>query len=363
MVRAPYRLWRRQGRNDTLSMTDTQISYHIAVPDATAEPSAAMNAAASRPSRRPRQDPQVRRWIARQLAHEPPRASSLIVTVWGDAIVPHGGAVALSGLIRLLGPFGINERLVRTSVFRLARQGWLDAHRVGRRSVYSLTPAALRRFAEAHRRIYAAGDEPWDGAWEIAIADGLSPAERRALAAELRWAGFGVVGAGAHLRPARPESPVPSILRALRCEQRVVVARATDDPMSGGRSLASCVPQAWDLAEIAAAYRDVLQRFGTVIERFRGDGNRDPEQGFVARTLLVHAWRRALLRDPRLPAALLPLDWPGAAAFALCRDFYRLTHGAADRHLTATLEGAAGPLPAADATYYERFGGLPETAA
>ena len=33
----------------------------------------------------------------------------------------------LAGLIRLLAPFGINERLVRTSVFRLARDGWLKA--------------------------------------------------------------------------------------------------------------------------------------------------------------------------------------------------------------------------------------------
>ena len=41
------------------------------------------------------------------------------------------------------------------------------------------------------------------------------------------------------------------------------------------------------------------------------------------RTLLIHAYRRVLLRDPQLPAALLPLDWPGAAAYALCRDFYR----------------------------------------
>jgi DNA-binding transcriptional regulator PaaX len=44
------------------------------------------------------------------------------------------------------------------------------------------------------------------------------------------------------------------------------------------------------------------------------------------RTLLIHAYRRVLLRDPLLPPALLPLDWPGSGAYALCRDFYRLTH-------------------------------------
>ena len=76
------------------------------------------------------------------------------------------------------------------------------------------------------------------------------------------------------------------------------------------------------------------------------------------RTLLIHEYRRVLLRDPQLPAALLPLDWPGAAAYALCRDFYRLTHACAERHLLAVLEGPRGTLPPADAAFYERFGGL-----
>src|SRR5207344_2063190 len=84
------------------------------------------------PLRAPAPDPHIRRWIARRIARVPPRAPSLIVTVWGDAIAPHGGAVVLPGLIRLLDPFGINERLVRTSVFRLARQGWLEARPMGR---------------------------------------------------------------------------------------------------------------------------------------------------------------------------------------------------------------------------------------
>ena len=56
-------------------------------------------------------DPHVQRWIARELAAAPPRAPSLTITVWGDAIAPHGGAVMLPGLIRLLEPFGINVRM------------------------------------------------------------------------------------------------------------------------------------------------------------------------------------------------------------------------------------------------------------
>src|SRR2546423_13534851 len=78
-------------------------------------------------------DAQVAQWIRRTLADDPPRARSLVVTVWGDSLAPHGGAVWLAGLIRLLAPFGINERLVRTSVYRLAQEGWLGARQGGRR--------------------------------------------------------------------------------------------------------------------------------------------------------------------------------------------------------------------------------------
>src|SRR5262249_32498037 len=54
--------------------------------------------------RAPGPDADVARWIGRALATAPPRAKSLVVTVWGDAIAPHGGSVWLAGLIRLLAP-------------------------------------------------------------------------------------------------------------------------------------------------------------------------------------------------------------------------------------------------------------------
>jgi phenylacetic acid degradation operon negative regulatory protein len=308
----------------------------------------------------PGPDPHVRRWIARELAASPPRAPSLIINVWGDAIGPHGGAGMLPGLIRLLAPFGINERLVRTSVFRLAREGWLKAKPVGRRSLYRLTADGARRFEQAYRRIYASPGENWDDTWEIVIADGLTPRQRHALREELGWEGFGTFTPGVYVRPAQAPSSVPRIAKALDVGSRIVTARARDDGSLGGQSLASAVPRAWDLVGISANYRRFLRRFGGVIDRFRvASGNHEPEQCFVVRTLLIHEFRRVLLRDPRLPAALLPLAWPGEAAYALCRDFYRLTHRSAERHLAAVLEGPRGALPPANAAFYERFGGLP----
>ena len=302
----------------------------------------------------------VRSWIRRELAAAPPRASSLIITVWGDAIAPHGGAVMLAGLIDLLAPLGINERLVRTSVFRLAREGWLAAKPVGRESLYRLTRDGARRFEQAYRRIYEAPIVRWDESWEIVIAGRLSAGERSTLEQELRWEGFGTLGSSVLVRPAQKPSNVGRVATALRLAGKITVLRAFDDASLGGRTLASAVSQSWDLEGVAADYRRFIARFGGVIQRFRraSDDMHDPAQSFIVRTLLIHSYRRALLRDPQLPAALLPLDWPGAAAYTLCRDFYRLTHRAAERYLLATLRTDRAMLPPASPAFYRRFGGL-----
>jgi len=302
----------------------------------------------------------VARWIRRTLGADPPRARSLIVTVWGDALAPHGGSVWLSGLIRLMAPFDVNERLVRTSVFRLAADGWLARATEGRRSRYRLTRDGARRFHDAYKRIYERPADNWRGQWELVLADRVAAPRRTGLRRELAWAGVGELGTTTFLRPHEAARALPSILDAKGIASAVTVALGSD---LAGRPIAHAVRAAWNLDALAADYRQFLARFGAVIEHFRAGEAHDPAQCFVVRTLLIHAYRRVLLRDPLLPAALLPLDWPGAAAYALCRGFYRLTHRDAERHVAATQrepdDPAKGTWPAADDAFYRRFEGLP----
>jgi phenylacetic acid degradation operon negative regulatory protein len=304
----------------------------------------------------------IDRWIRRELRQRPPKAKSLVVTVWGDAIAPHGGAVWLSGLIGLLAPLGLNERLVRTSVYRLAQEGWLATRQDGRRSLYRLTPTGLRRFEHAYRRIYAPSAEGWDGRWEIVLAPvpGLSSRERRDLRKELGWEGFGSIASGVLARPARadPSDPLGEIVRALGLERRIGVMTACDVPTAKARTLRVLAADCWDLAALVGEYRRFVARFTPVLDGLRAVASLDPEQCFIVRTLLIHAFRRVTLHDPQLPAELLPAHWPGPAAYGLCRDLYRLTHRPAERHLTATLGARNGPLPPAAPYFYERFGGL-----
>ena len=58
--------------------------------------------------------PAVRGLLRHFRTQRPLRGGSLLITIFGDAIAPRGGAVTLGSLIRLAAPFGLTERLVRT---------------------------------------------------------------------------------------------------------------------------------------------------------------------------------------------------------------------------------------------------------
>jgi phenylacetic acid degradation operon negative regulatory protein len=303
----------------------------------------------------------IDRWIRLELARHPPRAKSLVVTVWGDAIAPHGGAVWLGSLIRLMAPLGLNERLVRTSVYRLTQEGWLAPRQNGRRSLYRLTEAGVERFEHAYRRIYAPPNGAWDGAWDLVLAvDGVTSAQRRNLRRQLGWEGFGALGSGLFARPraGRSQTDLESLLASLDPARKLIMLQGRDVAHARAESLRSWILASWDLRRIASEYRAFIARFHRVIEAFPSGAGADPEQAFVVRTLLIHAFRRVTLHDPGLPRELWPRGWPAVQAYALCRDFYRRTQPSAERYLAATLEAQGEQLPRAAPYFYQRFGSL-----
>src|SRR5215813_3367861 len=146
------------------------------------------------PAPQPDLPPAVRALLRHFRTQRPLRGGSLLITIFGDAIAPRGGVVTLGSLIRLAAPFGLTERLVRTSVARLAQDDWLIGRRDGRRSEYRLTSRGQQRFAQATQRIYSKGPDSWDGHWSLLV---LSPNGTRRpdnLRDSLRWLGFGQTG-------------------------------------------------------------------------------------------------------------------------------------------------------------------------
>ncbi len=83
-----------------------------------------------------------------------------------------------------------------------------------------------------------------------------------------------------------------------------------------------------------------------------------PERCFQLRLLLIHFYRRIVLRDPLLPNALLPAQWEGQIARHLCINIYQHIDLAATRYVSECCETTIGQLPQPTAAYYRRFGGL-----
>ncbi|MQX38115.1 phenylacetic acid degradation operon negative regulatory protein PaaX [Roseospira navarrensis] len=296
----------------------------------------------------------------------PLRAKSLIVTIYGDGILPHGGSTWLGSLIRLVEPLGVSERMVRTAVFRLTRDDWLVATPIGRRSYYGLTPEGRRRFERAHRRIYALDLPPWDGGWLLVLTNALplEPERREALRRDLLWQGFGTLAPSVLAHPGSDDDDLRQTLESHGLADRVVVMRAQGHAMTDPAAGVGLVQGCWDLETLGGDYGRFLERFRPVWRALEAAGpDCTPTQAFLIRTLLIHDYRRVLLRDPMLPAEVLPADWPGAAARLLCRNIYRATAPLAERHIMDTLETADGPLPHAARVFYDRFGGLTEGAA
>jgi phenylacetic acid degradation operon negative regulatory protein len=292
------------------------------------------------------------------VAERPPRAASLLVTVFGDIVVPHGGVVGLGSLVRWLAAFGVNERAVRTAAHRLAADGQLETETIGRRSDYRVAAASRHAFADAERRIYGFAPPPWDGTWcVVALGHGdMSTATRDAVRRELRWHGFGELATTVLVHPSADLAELDLALRDRGVADDVVVmrARGVNGLLGSQRSLRALVESAWDLRDLAAGYRAYVRRFSPALRRV-ARALPSPEACFVLRVLAIHEYRRILLRDPELPAELLPEDWVGGEARETCAALYRLVESSAEDYVRETGSTARDGLPPASEMHARRF--------
>jgi phenylacetic acid degradation operon negative regulatory protein len=303
---------------------------------------------------------QTKALAAKFARQRPLRAGSLLVTVLGDAIAPRGGMIALASMIELAELFGLPERLVRTSIGRLANEDWVTAQRSGRSSYYSLTPNGKVRFAEATQRIYAAPPDAWNGQWTLIVIPPALKKSRDRLREELSWLGFGELTPGVFGHPAHSEDGIRARLAEIEPSGRLIVIQRAVVTQTSDARLAAL---GWDFDELARRYARFNKTFAPANDALPASGaaDADGETAFVLRTLLLHEYRKIHLRDPLLPASLLPEKWAGADAHALCRALYAKVFAASERYLSSTVQTLTGPLPPPAAEIFTRFGGLPRS--
>ena len=248
------------------------------------------------------------------------RANSVLITVYGDVMAQRGQSVWLGSLIQLADLFGLSARLVRTSAFRLSADDWLACTRQGRRSFYALTAAGLQRVQHAERRIYDFKQPEWDGLWTLAILGAGIPASARLhLKRELRWEGFGELSATVFAHPHASHPSLKDIIHASSAEEKIVVLSAQSIAGYSGKPLQTVMQSVFKLDQVGTAFKQFVARFEPVQQHA---ATLNPAEAFFVRTLLIHEYRKVLLRDPNLPQALLPANWPGLRARQVCESLY-----------------------------------------
>lgn len=294
--------------------------------------------------------------LARRIA---PRGKSLIMTVYGDAILPRGGGAWLGDLIALLEPLGLNERVIRTSVYRLVQDDLLSSTQVGRRSFYALTENGSRQTSEAAKRIYARRAGRFDGVWTQVWLQGPEADTGRALLIqELGRQGFAALTADILLHHGDATETAASTAARLDRLSDVIILR-----VGPGGSTTPVTPsprwlaQIWPLDALAAEYREFLELLANPLAGLENGPAPDPMSCFLLRSLAVHAYRRIVLKDPMLPAALLPADWPGLRAEHAMAMLYDAISEPAQAHVTARMTGVEHPAGSPEPWFRSRFKG------
>jgi phenylacetic acid degradation operon negative regulatory protein len=236
-------------------------------------------------------------------------ARSLLLTVLGELVLPHGAPVWTASLLHVLKGLGIEEQTARQAIARAAEAGWIAGEKQGREVRWTVTATGIELIEDITRRVISlsAPPERWDGDCLILLVTvpARQKAVRKRLYSELGWAGFGNPMPGLWASPhVDRATEMKRIIRELDLEDSTITF--VGSTISIGLTDHEIVRRAWDLDEVAARYDQLIQSF----EALAPDPGDDLLFTHIA---LVNEWRQFPAMDPQLPEDLLP-DWIGRRA-------------------------------------------------
>lgn len=224
-----------------------------------------------------------------------PRVWSLLVTVFGE--LAQGRDARISGLLlrHLSEHIGIKPEAMRVALHRLRKDGWIDSERTGRTSDYFLTSWGREQSIAASPRIYAM-DPAATQAWLVTFNPGQPTQSDNMTGA---WVSSNLLVTS--IRPNQSD-----IIATELTEQTHLPEWLSDK---------TCDPETVKLSQ------DFSHALGTLNASLGSAADLTPIQIATLRVLLVHGWRRIILKAPVLPDHVFPKGWCGMACRA---ETYRL---------------------------------------
>lgn len=214
------------------------------------------------------------------------RIWSYLITIFGDLAQGQGQWISSRTLGLMCEGVGAKLESQRVAIHRLRKDGWLQIRKEGRRSFYSLSPAGREQASHASLRIYS-NTEMQAQAWLV-------------------------------IHQAGAPSPFPAGI-ALNITPHIwISSRAPMDastlslPLDAAHPLPSWLAEKVCGTDLVEQSQDLRQRLQAVQTHLDGEFDKlnVSERAFI-RTLVVHDWRRLVLKAPALPDFLFPRGWAG----------------------------------------------------
>ncbi len=245
-----------------------------------------------------------------------PPVWSLVITVFGDSVMPRGGVVSAGALSSIFQRLSIRAEALRVALHRLAKDGWIVRERSGRNSHYALSENGRTKFLPASRRIYARAPS-LSGPWRlVALRKPLRPETA------MFEAGFLQLSPTLFLGPQQAGDP-PAEADAAEGDLRLLPDWAREVLAPESLRLDYC-----RLHSTLSEHMDAL----------RAAGAGEPLDAVALRTLLIHQWRRLLLRHADVPAEIMPDGWRGED----CRSLVLALHDSLSKSADPWLDFAIG---------------------
>ncbi|MEP4196349.1 MAG: PaaX family transcriptional regulator C-terminal domain-containing protein [Aliishimia sp.] len=222
----------------------------------------------------------------------PPRVWSMLVSIFGD--LEQEASTRIDGplLTKLTDGMNIKPEAVRVALHRLRNDNWINSIKSGRTASHALTSDGLKQRNSAAPLIYSpVSDLP--AKWQIAILQSNDARQKAAL----DIAGFVPVAPRIYVANDGAQAPFGVIVS----EGKVAPDWAQDQ----------VIP-----SELTAQFSTLLTTLNTVKLRLTDADNLTALDRALLRCLIVHNWRRLVLRHAYLPPSLVGTTWPGH----LCRE-------------------------------------------
>lgn len=242
----------------------------------------------------PQDDSVFQAYVDALIRDDPPRVWSFIVTIFGDLAQAPGSQISGSVLTRITELAGIKPEAMRVAIHRLRKDGWIDSRKYGRTSTYSLTEYGRTLSAEASPRIYGAAAET-PALWHLLIAGNSQDSADKLLELQALSGSYIELGGNTVLGP----GPLPDNTAGFFALQ------GTSLSVPDWLRSQICPP------ELGTACHQLYTALTQITAHLSDTPANSKLEAATLRALIVHSWRRVVLRHPALPDFFFPPGWPG----------------------------------------------------